>query len=294
MDLPVEHLTTFSAIIDEGSFEGAARQLHITPSAVSQRVRAMEQRVGTVLLRRTRPVEVTEAGAAVLRAARQIARISDDLAAELGEGPAGGSLIPLVVNADSLATWFVPALARAARETGARFEVLRADETVSTGRLRSGEVMAALTGTAEAVPGCTSTPVGVDRYRAVASPEYAERYFPEGVTAEALAVAPLVDFDRFDGFQRRFIESVTRARIDPPRHFIPSSTEFAAAVELGMGWGMLPARQCAEGIEQGRLVVLGSRPPLEMQLYWQRWNLRSPALDRLSAIIAEEAAAALG
>src|SRR5690606_14652709 len=156
-------------------------RLHVTPSAVSQRVRALEQRVGSVLLKRTRPVEVTEAGAAVLRAARQLARVADDLAEELGAGPTGGSLIPLVVNADSLATWFVPALARAARETGARFEVIRADETVSTARLRSGEAMAALTATPEAVPGCTSTRLGSDRYYAVASADFAATHFPHGL-----------------------------------------------------------------------------------------------------------------
>ncbi|QZY50983.1 LysR family transcriptional regulator ArgP [Leucobacter tenebrionis] len=294
MDLPVEHLATFAAIADEGSFEGAARRLHITPSAVSQRVRAMEQRVGSVLLRRTRPVETTEAGAAVLRAARQVARVLDDVAVELGAGPAGGTLIPIVVNADSLATWFVPALVRAARETGARFEVLRADETVSTERLRSGEVMAALTATAEAVPGCTSSRIGVDRYRAVASPEFVAEHFPHGVTAAALEAAPVVEFDRHDMFQQRFIERVTRVAIDPPRHFVPSSAEFALAVELGLGWGMLPHLQCADALAEGRLVELTAGSPFELPLYWQRWNLRSPVLDRLSAVVAEEAATALG
>ncbi|WP_017792565.1 LysR family transcriptional regulator ArgP [Leucobacter salsicius] len=293
MDLPVEHLQTFAAIIAEGSFEGAARRLHITPSAVSQRVRAMEQRSGSVLLRRTRPVTTTAAGATVLRAARQVEQIMSDVAVELEQGPAGGALIPIVVNADSLATWFVPALARAARETGARFEVLRADETVSTEKLRNGEVMAALTATAEAVPGCTSTHIGVDRYRAVASPEFAATHFAEGVTAEALAVAPIVEFDRHDAFQRRFMRQVTRATISPPRHFVPSSAEFAHAVALGMGWGMLPELQCAPGIAAGTLVPLGSDSSLDLPLYWQRWNLRSPALDALSAIIADEARVAL-
>ncbi|QIK63174.1 LysR family transcriptional regulator ArgP [Leucobacter viscericola] len=294
MDLPVEHLQTFAAIIEEGSFEGAARRLHITPSAVSQRVRAMEERAGSVLLRRSRPVTTTSAGANVLRAARQVQRVVGDLATELEQGPSGGALIPIVVNADSLATWFVPALARASRETGARFEVLRADESVSTERLRSGESMAALTATAEAVPGCTSTRIGVDRYQAVASPEFVERYFAKGLSAETLAQAPVVEFDRHDDFQARFIRRVTRARIDPPRHFIPSSAEFVRAIELGMGWGMVPRLQGAPCLEAGTLVALGSGAPIELPLYWQRWNLRSPVLDQLSAIIAEEAAAALG
>ncbi len=294
MDLPVEHLETFAAIVEEGSFEGAARRLHITPSAVSQRVRAMEERAGSVLLRRTRPVATTTAGAAVLRAAHQIHRIVADVAVELEQGPAGGALIPIVVNADSLATWFVPALARAARETGARFEVLRADESMSTERLRSGEVMAALTATAEPLPGCTSTRIGTDRYRAVASPAFVERYFADGITAEQLATAPVIEFDRHDVFQQRFIRRITRARIDPPRHFVPSSAEFARAIELGMGWGMIPLLQCAPGLASGSLVELGARAEIELPLYWQRWNLRSPVLDALSAIIAEEAAAALG
>lgn len=291
MEFPVEHLATFAAILEEGSFEGAARRLHVTPSAISQRVRAMEQRVGSVLLQRTRPVTVTAAGAVVLRAARQVHRIAADASAELGSSEAPGTLIPIVVNADSLATWFVPALARAARETGATFEVLRADETISTERLRSGAAMAALTATAGAVPGCTSTRVCTDRYFAVASPDFAAQHFPSGVTAAALAAAPLLEFDRHDAFQQRFIRRVTRATLTPPRHFIPSSAEFAHAIELGMGWGMLPELQCAAALADGRLVALGDRPIL-MPLFWQRWKLESPAIDALSRVIAEEAAAA--
>lgn len=302
MDLPLEHLSTFAAIVDEGSFEGAARRLHITPSAVSQRVKAMEQRVGSVLIQRSRPIEVTGAGSTILRVARQFGRLLDDAAQELGGGPAGGTVIPIVVNADSLATWFVPAIVRAAHESDARFEVLRADETLSTEQLRRGEAMAAVTATREPVPGCTSTRLGVDRYYAVASPEFAGRHFETGVDAETLQRAPMVEFDRHDGFQQRYIRRITRARIDPPRHYMPSSAEFAQAIELGLGWGMLPELQCREPMRAGRLVAIGERPgspagagsPIEMPLYWQRWNLSSPVLDHLSDVVAEEAAAALG
>lgn len=293
MDLPLEHLRTFATVIDEGSLEGAARELHITPSAVSQRLRTLEERVGTVLLRRTRPVSITAAGASVLRAARQVARIVDDVATELDAGPAGGSLLPLVINADSLATWLVPALARAAKETGARFEVLRADETVSTEKLRSGEVVAALTSTAEPVPGCTSTLIGVDRYLAVARPDFVRAHFAQGVTAEALARATLIDFDRHDMFQDRFLERFAPAKISPPRHYIPSSAEFAHAIELGMGWGMVPQLQCAEALAEGRLVELIPGTHYDLPLFWQRWNLRSPVLDEVTEIIADAAKIAL-
>lgn len=293
MDLPVEHLTTFATIIAEGSFEGAARALHITPSAVSQRVRSLEQRVGSVLLRRTRPVEVTDAGATILRLARQLDRLVGDAARELGGGDADRALVPIVVNADSLATWFVPALARAARETGANFELLRADESISTERLRRGDAMAALTAQREPVPGCTSTRIGLDRYHAVASPAFLAEHFAGGVTAEALSAAPMIEFDRHDEFQRRFIRRITRAEMSPPRHFVPSSAEFAHAIELGMGWGMLPEIQCQEPIAAGRLAALGPAATIDMPLYWQRWRLDSPVLDALSAIVLEEGAAAL-
>nr|WP_243752348.1 LysR family transcriptional regulator ArgP [Leucobacter weissii] len=299
--MPLEHLSTFAAIVDEGSFEGAARRLHVTPSAVSQRVKALEQRIGSVLVQRTRPIRLTRAGETVLRLCLQIERLSDDAVRELGDGPAGGTVVPIVVNADSLATWFVPALARAARETGARFEVIRSDETLSTERLRRGEAMAALTATADAVPGCTSTRIGIDRYRAVAAPGFAADHFAAGLNAETLQRAPMIEFDRHDAFQQRFIRRITRARVDPPRHFVPSSAEFALAIELGMGWGMLPELQCGAALERGGLIDLGALQhggsravsAIEMPLYWQRWNLRSPVLDGLSEIIAEEAAAAI-
>ena len=294
VDLPLEHLRTFAIVVDEGTLEGAAKQLHITPSAVSQRLRNMEERMGAVLLQRTRPVSVTEVGAVVLRAARQVERITGDVAAELEHAPSGSALLPIVVNADSLATWFVPALARAARETGARFEVLRADETVSTEKLRSGQAVAAVTATAEAVPGCTSTLIGVDRYHAVAHPEFMRTYFHSGVTPESLRNAPSLQFDRHDMFEQRFLRRLTRAPIDPPRHFIPSSAEFVMAIELGMGWGMVPALQCKAALDDGRLVEVTPDSSIRMPLYWQRWNLRSPVIDALSTVIAEEAQFALG
>ena len=125
------------------------------------------------------------------------------------------------------------------------------------------------------------------------SPTFAARHFAAGVTAQALAHAPMLEFDRHDAFQRRFLKQVTRAHIDPPRHFIPSSTEFATAIEYGMGWGMLPEAQCRAQLGDGRLVELGANPAIELPLYWQRWNLDSPILDALTRIVCETAQEAL-
>lgn len=293
MDLPVEHLATFSVIVDEGSFEGAAKRLHITPSAVSQRVKSMEQRVGSVLVRRTRPVELTKAGSTLLRVARQLELLKSEAARELGFEPGGRTIVPIVVNADSLATWVMPAIARASDELGVFFEIQRADETLSTDRLRSGEVVAAITATRDPVPGCVSTLLGTDRYRAVASPAFVGRYFSHGIDATSLAAAPMVEFDHHDVFQTRFIQTITRVDLSPPRHMVPSSTEFALAIELGMGWGMVPELQCNESLRTGALVELAADSLIEMPLYWQCWDLPSPLIQRLTKVMLEEAARSL-
>lgn len=293
MAFPVEHLATFTIICDEGSFEAAAQRLHLTPSAVSQRVRSLEQQTGAILLRRTRPVTVTESGAIVLRAARQVSQILSDTTVELGGEEAGRPRLRVVVNADSLATWFIPALAEAASAMRAEFEILRADEMDSTRYLRDGSVMAAVTASPQAVPGCVTLPLGVHRYSAVATPEFSARFFGDGVDAAAFARAPVIEFDRVDTFQQRFLARHEGADLDPPRHYVPTSTGYAQAIKLGMGWGMLPDRQCAEERANGTLVTLGPEPHIDQPLFWQRWNIHSPLLTELSAIVEAHARASL-
>ncbi|MDO4073231.1 LysR family transcriptional regulator, partial [Clavibacter michiganensis] len=86
MDIRTEHLRTLAAVIDTGTLDAAARALRLTPSAVSQRITALERSAGRVLLRRTRPATTTEAGDAVLRHARQVLLLERDLDGLLGVG----------------------------------------------------------------------------------------------------------------------------------------------------------------------------------------------------------------
>ncbi|HWR85922.1 MAG TPA: LysR family transcriptional regulator ArgP [Rhodoglobus sp.] len=271
-----EHLETLVAVVDGGTFDAAARALNVTPSAVSQRVKALEQEFGRVLVVRARPVAVTDSGAVLVRLARQQATLEREAATELGdEGQPRG--VPVGVNADSMATWLLPALAG----TGIPVELHRDDQEHTAGMLADGSVMAAVTSRAEPVPGCSVTRLGVMRYRAVASAGFVERWFPHGVDADALAIAPVVDFDRKDELQTRWLHSRTRRAIDPPRLLVPASADFARAVHLGMGWGMLPDAQLTDGV-----VHLGG-DPIDVPLYWQQWNLRTAALDALrEAVVA--------
>jgi len=294
-------LATLVAAVDAGTFELAARALRVTPSAVSQRVKALEGELGRVLLERTKPIRPTRDGEALVRLGRQVALLEHDALEALG-GDGGGdgrggartvSAIPLAVNADSLATWLLPALAAASQEQPVAFELLREDQARTAELLASGRVMAAITSQAAPVPGCTVVPLGRMRYRPVATPGYVARHLPDGPTAAALAVAPVVDFDRDDELQSRWLRTVSRRPLDPPRHRIAASTEFARAIGLGMGWGMLPDAQAADGIASGRLVRLADDAAVDVPLYWQQWNLRSPLLDAVAAHVAAAAGLAL-
>lgn len=292
VDIPVDLAQTLLAVVDAGSMDGAARALRLTPSAVSQRIKTLEQRLGRVLLVRSKPARVTEAGGVVLRLARQSILLEYDALAELGGDPAQSTSVALAVNADSLSTWILPALARAAESRAVVFDIHREDQDHTAALLESGEVMAAVTSRRAPVAGCTSSYLGAMRYRAVASPTFLTRWMPDGNDVDRAALAPVVYFDLRDDLQQRALAALGVSST-PPRHFVPSSQDFAAAVRLGLGWGMLPDAQCDEELAAGTLVELSPPTTVLIPLYWQQWNLQSHLLGEVADAVAAEAATAL-
>jgi LysR family transcriptional regulator, chromosome initiation inhibitor len=296
MKIPLDLARTLAVVIDEGTFDAAARRLRLTPSAVSQRVKTLEQQLGRVLVVRSKPAKATDAGAAVVRLARQLALLEHDALAEFGldETPDRPISVALAVNADSLGTWFLPALARVAEAHPVVFDLHRDDQDFTAGLLESGTVMGAVTSQATPVAGCLVRPLGVMRYRAVATPGFVARWSLEApsrgtpAAREALAAAPLVDFDRRDDLQRDFLGARGVDPEAPPRHFVPASNDFATAIKLGLGWGMLPGFQSVAELERGELVLLGGEP-IDVPLYWQQWNLRSSLLDAIADELGAEA-----
>ena len=289
--IPSELIETLSTVIKEGTFDAAARTLHVTPSAVSQRIKALEQRVGRVLVIRSKPAHATEAGEALLRLGQQMALLETEALRQLGterddERP---TTLPIAVNADSLATWILPPLARVAARESIVFDLVRDDQDHTARLLASGAVMAAVASDAAPVPGCTSTPLGRMRFRACATPAFAARWFPDGPTAAALERAPRIDFDREDTLQTRFTRRLTRRAVDPPRHYVPASADFAVATRLGLGWAMLPADHSAAPLDTGELVDLAPGRHLDVPLHWQQWNLRSGLIDAVAQEVRAEA-----
>ncbi|MFJ3889580.1 LysR family transcriptional regulator ArgP [Streptomyces rubrogriseus] len=292
-DLPLDQVRTLLAVVDEGTFDAAAAVLHVTPSAVSQRVKALEQRTGRVLLLRTKPVRATDSGAVLVRLARQVARLERDASAELGlRGEGEPTRVTVAVNADSLATWFLPALTRIPREPALCFELRREDEGHTATLLREGVVMAAVTSSPEPVPGCTVRTLGRMRYLPCAAPEFATRQL-DAPPREAVADAPVVVFDRRDDFQDSFARRLGHGGASAARHYVPTSEGFVEAVAAGLGWGMVPQPQADPLLRTGRLVTFAPDLAVDVTLYWQQWKLDSPALATVADAVVTAAADAL-
>lgn len=294
MQIDSRQLAAFDAVLREGSFDGAARALHVTPSAISQRIKGLEERMGRVLIQRASPCVATPAGQALQRHAQQVRLLEADALRPFGLGAPDAVLpLALAVNADSLATWFVPALAGVQAAGPVSFELRVEDQDHSALLLREGRVMAAVTAEPQAVQGCVVEPLGAMRYLAVASPAFMARHFARGVDAAALAAAPCNVFNAKDALQARFMRRLTRKRLAPPLHRVPGTHGFVHAAVQGLGWGMNPRVLVAGLLARGDLVELVPGQSLDVALYWQHWRVESQALRLLTGAVHAAAAAML-
>ncbi|MDZ4068225.1 MAG: LysR family transcriptional regulator ArgP, partial [Tabrizicola sp.] len=268
-------LAALAAIHRRGAFDLAAAELHVTPSAISQRIKALEEATGTLLVRRGQPCRATEAGLRLIRHHDEIALLERTLAQDLPGFFPGPATLRIAVNADSLATWIIPALAAT---EGFLFDLVIDDQDVSQDWLRKGEVVAAITSHPGPLQGCDTLTLGSLRYRATASPDYVARWFPQGVTAQALLLAPTLTFSDKDQLQDRWVTGRTGTRQALPRHRMASSQAFVDACLAGLAWGMNPQPLIAPHLASGALVELIPDTPLDVALHWQFTRLAAPAL----------------
>jgi LysR family transcriptional regulator (chromosome initiation inhibitor) len=281
VNLDGQQLAAFAAVIEHGSFDAAAARLHVTPSAVSQRIKALEQRVGQVLVRREKPTTATPAGLPLLRLAAQTALLESEALAEMGGGSAERTRIAVAVNADSMATWFTAVFGEL---PGVLFDLRIEDQDHSARLLREGEVMGAVTTERTPVPGCRVQTLGVMRYVAVAAPDYIDRYLRDGFTADAVAAAPSLAWNRDDALQDLLLRRVFRRNIVRPVHYVPTAEGFGSAVRAGLGWGMFPDSLAAPHEADGSFVRI-TDVHLDVPLYWQCWKLDSPMVQTITDVV---------
>lgn len=284
-------LECLAAIIEEGGFERAAQRLSITQSAVSQRLRALEAQVGTVLIVRSRPLKPTPAGQLMLKHAKMMRLLRADLEKDLKElapSSTGGredERISVAINADSIATWALPALDALARD-GLPIEIITDDQEFTHEWLREGQVLGCVTSLGQALRGCRMEPLGTMDYVAVAHADFVAQQLPKGLTAHNFHQVPFVAFNRKDTLQHSFVAKAFKLpRVILKQLFVPSSEGQIRAVASGWGVSVVPELGVRERLASGELVNLLPRHRLDVPLHWHCWNLHSDVLEALTAAL---------
>lgn len=296
LDYPA--LRAVAAVVQAGSFEKAAGRLNVTPSAVSQRVKQLEERLGIVLVVRGNPCTATEAGEWLCRHMETVGMLEGELLRHLPAlappgAPGQRVTLHIATNADSLATWFLTAMAAFSRGSPHLLNIAIDDEDHTVEWLRGGRVVAAVTSIETPVQGCRRLSLGALRYRATASPGFMARHFPAGVSPETLADAPSLVFNQKDRLQSRWVRQTFGQDRACPAHWLPSAQGFVDACLAGMGWGMNPELLAGDHIAAGRLVELVPDTPLDIPLYWQMNRLAADRLADLSLAVTDVARRAL-
>ncbi|WP_335911694.1 MULTISPECIES: LysR family transcriptional regulator ArgP [Shewanella] len=275
--LDYSHLKALSVVVAEGGFERAAKRLHVTQSAVSQRIKQLEERVGQALLIRSNPVVPTPTGKRLLRHYAQVELLETELRAEMdADDPAMPTVVRIAVNADSLATWFLPAISAMFARRGWLLELIVDDESYTHHLLKNGEAVGCVTTLGQAMNGCSSEFLGVMEYACVATPEFAERYFDGLPNTDSLSSAPAVVFSTRDKLHEKYLKRYFEMLPGQWwQHTVPSSEGFLEAILQGLGYGLVGHLQAQPLLASGRLIELTPMMRMRVPLYWQHWNLKA-------------------
>ncbi|QIB52749.1 LysR family transcriptional regulator ArgP [Pseudomonas sp. OIL-1] len=283
-------LIALAAVVECGGFERAAHALGLSQSAVSQRIKLLEARAGAPVLQRATPPRPTSAGQRLLNHVQQVRLLERDLQEDLpiagtDESPAR---LRIALNADSLATWWSAAVAELCASERLLLDLLVDDQDVGLRRMRAGEVAGCLCASAEPVAGARSVLLGHMRYLAVACPGFISRHFSRGLDAESVATAPAIVFGQDDQLQHRFVSEQGLAG-EFPYHLCPSSEGFVRMLVSGLGWGMVPALQISQELDDGVLRELAPGEAVDVPLYWHHWRHGGRLLESLTNQLVREA-----
>lgn len=275
--LDYAHLHALSVVISEGGFERASKILCISQPAVSQRIKQLEERVGQALVIRSTPVEATPTGKRLLRHYSQVQLLESELSVEMdADDPKLPTIVKIAVNADSLATWFLPALSEIFKRHQWLLELIVDDESYTHNLLKNGEAVGCVTTTKEPLAGCSSEYLGEMEYICVATPEFIQQYFPINVTPTSLERAPAVVFSTKDKLHEKYLKKYFKMKTGSWReHKIPSSESFLEAIIQGMGYGLVGHLQAEPLIERGILIEITPDKRKRVPLYWQHWNIKA-------------------
>ena len=289
--LQSKHSEAFLAVAETGSFEQAALRLNITASAVTLRLQTLEKKLGHVLIVRERPCRPTLAGQSLLHYLQHSKLLEHNFLQNLtGQTANAFYQVNIATNADSLATWLLPLLKNLLIEEKIVIHFQVDDQSQTHHLLEAGLVNACVTTESEAMKGCVAEYLGEMHYRFVATPDFIQRWFGQGVTRNALKAAPALIFNEKDDLHTQSIQK--NFGLNPsqyPHHFIPSSTAFFDAITMGLGYGWLPDYQSKDLLAEGKLIELSTELSIDLALYWHHWNQQSVQLQKLTAVVLQHA-----
>lgn len=283
-------LSALAAVIEQAGFERAAQVLGLSQSAISQRIKLLEARVGQPVLVRANPPTPTDVGRRLLNHVQQVRLLERDLQSQVPALDEEGmpERLRIALNADSLATWWAAAVGAFCAEQQVLLDMVVEDQEVGLKRMRAGEVAACLCGSERPVAGARSMLLGAMRYRALASPAFMARYFAQGFDATRLARTPALVFGPDDFLQHRYLASLG-IEGGFMHHLCPSSEGFLRMTEAGLGWGLVPELQVREQLASGCLVEICADKPIDVPLYWHHWRNGGQLLGQLTEHLRQSA-----
>jgi len=283
----------FLAVIETGSFEGAAEKLFITASAVTLRIQSLEKALGHILIIRERPCRPTQTGQKLLEHLQQTRLIQDSFLQDIQGKTKDAHFYKVRIgsNADSLSTWLLPALQHCLIEQNIVVELKIEDQTQTHQLLETGLVNACISTEQHPMKGCIAQPLGFMRYKLVATPAFQARWFAQGLNRDSLSQAPAVIFNEQDHLHSALLlQNFGLNAQSYPQHYIPSSTAFLEMIKLGMGYGLLPLIQMQDQLKQGKLLELAVDHPVDVMLYWHHWKRQAAPVEKISTAILKHAA----
>ncbi|MEO6921572.1 MAG: HTH-type transcriptional regulator ArgP [Collimonas sp.] len=283
MNLNPKHTEAFRAVIETGSFEQAALRLHLTAPAISQRVRALESQLGNALVVRSRPARATRMGQRLMQYLKRAKLLETDLAAELAVEQDAPLTLVLALNADSIGTWFFPALSDVLIRERVLLDLTVEDQDHTYSLLETGLAIGCISTESKPMRGCSAELLGVMRYWLVAAETFRERWFADGLTRKAARSAPVVAYTHKDTLQSSFLLSKLGLPEGAyPCHYVPGAASHFNAIRYGLGYGMVPELLLKAAGKKGEMIHLAPTRPLELELYWHTWKVQSPRMENLS------------
>lgn len=284
-----QQLETFAVVVQYQHFRKAAATLNISPGAVSQRIKMLEESVGAVLLMREPIITPTRAGEEILRYIMAVRLLEDDALQHIKPDRFPPVDFAIAVNADSLATWFEPVAWQLARHH-VSLEIIVDDQDHTLTALARGDVKGCISTQHQPLVGFIAEFVGGMRYRCVATPEFTAQHLAGGLALPGALKVTAILFNRKDALHDNFMASFFRVKVGTfPKHYFPSPSALLNAILDGLGYGLVPATQAEPLISAGHLVDLAPGHSLVVDLYWHHWESEPPPAANISQLVMDQA-----